>query len=222
MSKAKQQVAYAALEYLIPNLQKDMIIGIGTGSTVKYFIDYIANHKNEFAGCVSSSEASTSQLKSLGVKVYDLNSVNDIPYYIDGADEANNDMQLIKGGGAALTREKIIAAVSKKFICIVDSSKKVDILGNFGIPIEVIPMARSYVARQLLSIGGAPIYREGVITDNGNIIIDLTNIKLVDPIAIETRINNITGVVSNGIFALRKADVLIEEHNNTVKVLTSK
>jgi ribose 5-phosphate isomerase A len=222
MSKAKQQVAHAALEYLTPNLQKNMIIGIGTGSTVKYFIDYIADYKDEFAGCVSSSETSTSQLKSLGIKVYDLNSVDDIPYYIDGADEANNDMQLIKGGGAALTREKIIAAVSKKFICIVDSSKKVDVLGDFGIPIEVIPMARSYVARQLLSIGGAPVYREGVVTDNGNLIIDLTNIKLVDPIAIETKINNITGVVANGIFALRKADVLIEEHNNTVKVLESK
>ena len=205
----KKATGEAALEYILPHLTDNMIVGVGTGSTAAFFIDALAKHKHLFDGCVSSSEASTVQLKSHGIPVYDLNEVKEIRFYIDGADEANEQLHLIKGGGAALTREKIIAAVSKEFICIADESKAVDVLGQFPLPVEVIPMARSYVARALLKLGGDPAYREGVVTDNGNIILDVWNLQIVEPKVLEAAINGIVGVVTNGLFADRPADVML-------------
>jgi len=201
----KKQVAKAAIQYV----DDDTVVGVGTGSTVNFFIEELAAIKHKIEGAVSSSEASSAKLKSLGIPVYDLNTVDSIPVYIDGADEFNEHKQLIKGGGGALTREKIVAAVASRFICIVDSNKKVDVLGEFPLPVEVIPMARSYVARQMVKLGGSPQYREGFVTDNGNIILDVYNLSLVDPIKIETQINNIDGVVCNGIFAKRAADIML-------------
>ena len=215
----KKATAEAALQYILPYFQKDMVIGIGTGSTTRFFIDALAEHKDEFDGCVSSSEASTEQLKSYGIPVYDLNSVVDLRFYIDGADETNEHLQLIKGGGAALTREKIIAAVAREFICIADESKAVPILGQFPLPVEVIPMARSHVGRELVKLGGDPAYREGVLTDNGNIILDVWNLKIVDPVQLEQSINAIVGVVTNGLFAARKADVLLLGTADGVKTI---
>lgn len=201
----KRQAAEAALSYVEP----DSIIGVGTGSTVNAFIDALASKKQEIEGAVSSSEASTERLKAMGVPVFDLNSVSQIPVYVDGADEATEHKQLIKGGGGALTREKIIAAASEKFVCIVDESKRVDVLGEFPLPVEVIPMARSLVARELVKLGGDPVYRQGFTTDNGNIILDVYNLKILNPVELEAVINQITGVVTNGLFAKRPADVLI-------------
>jgi ribose 5-phosphate isomerase A len=201
----KQKVAQAALKYI-----KDVpVIGVGTGSTVKYFINYLADMKSDIEGTVSSSEATTALLKQSGIPVLDLNAVGTIEVYVDGADEINPRKQLIKGGGAALTREKIIAAASKKFVCIADGSKRVDVLGKFPLPIEVIPMARSYVAREMVKIGGQPVWRENCITDNGNQIIDVHNLDILDPIKMEQAINNITGVVAVGLFAMRPADVVL-------------
>lgn len=201
----KKAAGWAALKYV----EKDTIVGVGTGSTVNHFIDALATMKADIEGAVSSSEASTQKMKALGIPVYDLNSVDELSVYVDGADEINAHMDMIKGGGAALTREKIVAAVAGKFICIVDNTKQVDILGEFPLPVEVIPMARSYVARQLVKLGGDPVYREGVVTDNGNIIIDVYNMKIINPKELEDQINKIVGVVTNGLFANRGADILL-------------
>ncbi|MFP8968276.1 ribose-5-phosphate isomerase RpiA [Pokkaliibacter sp. CJK22405] len=205
----KKAVAQAALDRILPHLEDDMILGIGTGSTANFFIDALAEHKLRFDGAVASSEASAQRLQAHGIPVYDANSVSRLPFYVDGADEFDPHFNLIKGGGAALTREKIVAALSGEFICIVDSSKKVDVLGNFPLPVEVIPMARSYVARELVKLGGDPEYREGVTTDNGNVILDVYNLSITDPKAFEQQLNMITGVVTNGIFGHRGADVVL-------------
>lgn len=201
----KKAAGWAALKYV----EKDTIVGVGTGSTVNHFIDALATIKADIEGAVSSSEASTEKMKALGIPVFDLNAVDDVAVYVDGADEINGHMDMIKGGGAALTREKIVAAVAKKFVCIVDNTKQVDVLGEFPLPVEVIPMARSYVARELVKLGGDPVYREGVVTDNGNVILDVYNMKIVNPKELEEKINQIVGVVTNGLFALRGADVLL-------------
>lgn len=221
-NELKQAVAKAALEEIRNQLYKDSIIGIGTGSTANFFIDELAKLKHDFDGAVASSEASAERLKAHGIQVYDLNSSGILPFYIDGADEVNERLQMIKGGGAALTREKIVAACSEKFICIADESKLVPILGDFPLPVEVIPMARSHVGRELVKMGADPQWREGVKTDNGNLIIDCYNFMLDDPIKLETLLNNITGVVCNGIFAHRPADVLLLGCSGGVKRLVSK
>lgn len=213
----KQAVAQAALDYILPHLEDDMIIGIGTGSTANFFIDALANVKDRFDGAVASSEASADRLKSHGIPVYDLNSISELRFYIDGADESNDNRHLIKGGGAALTREKIVAAVAEEFICIADESKMVDVLGRFPLPVEVIPMARSHVARELVRLGGDPAYREGVVTDNGNVILDVWNMSITDPVGMEKSINQITGVVTNGLFASRPANVLLLGTKDGVK-----
>ena len=204
-NELKEAVGRAALEYVPDNC----IVGVGTGSTANYFIDALAEIKGRIQGAVSSSEASVARLKSHGIPVFELNTVDCLPVYVDGADEINRQLQMIKGGGAALTREKIVAAVAEKFICIADESKLVDILGTFPLPVEVIPMARSYVARELVKLGGHPAYREGVITDNGNIIIDVHGLKITEANKLESQINEIVGVVTNGLFAHRRADVLL-------------
>ena len=205
----KQAVARAALDYIKPKLDSDTVIGIGTGSTANFFIDYLAEIKADVYATVASSEASAERLKKHGLPVYDLNSVDEISFYIDGADEADHHLNLIKGGGAALTREKIVAACAKEFICIADETKLVNMLGQFPLPIEVIPMARSHVGRELVKLGGDPVYRQGVVTDNGNIIIDVFNFMIDHPSTVEQAINNIVGVVTNGLFAARRADVLL-------------
>lgn len=205
----KQAVAQAAVDYIFPHLDEKSIVGVGTGSTANFFIDLLAQHKMAFDGAVASSEGTAQRLKQHGIPVYDLNTVSELEFYVDGADEANERLELIKGGGAALTREKIVAAVAKQFVCIADASKKVDLLGGFPLPVEVIPMARSHVARQLVKLGGDPVYREGVTTDNGNIILDVHNLRIDSPTQLEERINNIVGVVTNGLFAARPADVLL-------------
>ncbi|MGK0498457.1 MAG: ribose 5-phosphate isomerase A [Oceanicoccus sp.] len=215
----KQAVARAAMDYIKPKIEEDSVIGIGTGSTANYFIDYLAEIKGLINATVASSEASAERLKSHGIPVFDLNSVNEITVYVDGADEANPQLGLIKGGGAALTREKIVAAVAKEFVCIADSSKLVDQLGNFPLPVEVIPMARSYVARELVKLGGNPVYREGVITDNGNIILDVYDFMIPDAATTEQQINDITGVVTNGIFARRPADILLLATEQGIEVI---
>lgn len=218
----KKATAEAALQYILPHLEKELVIGIGTGSTARFFIDALAEYKDDFDGCVSSSEASTEQLKAHGIPVYDLNTVSDLRFYIDGADEINEHLYMIKGGGAALTREKIIAVVAREFICIADESKAVGVLGEFPLPVEVVPMARSYVGRELVKLGGDPAYREGVVTDNGNVILDVWNMKIVDPVELERNINGIVGVVTNGLFANRPADVLLLGTKDGVKRLTAK
>ena len=205
----KQAVAQAAVDTIVPRLDSKSIIGVGTGSTANFFIDALAKHKFDFDGAVASSEATAARLKGHGIAVYDLNSVADMEFYVDGADESDSQLNLIKGGGAALTREKIVAAVAKTFICIADASKLVPVLGNFPLPVEVIPMARSYVARELVKLGGDPVYREGVITDNGNVILDVHNLHITEPAKLEAAINSIVGVVTNGLFAQRPADILL-------------
>ncbi len=216
----KQAVARTALDYIKPMIEDDSVIGIGTGSTANYFIDYLAEIKGQINATVASSEASAQRLKSHGIPVFDLNSVDEVTVYVDGADEADPLLALIKGGGAALTREKIVAAVAKTFVCIADNSKAVNQLGNFPLPVEVIPMARSYVARELVKLGGNPVYREGVVTDNGNIILDVFDFMIPNPTETEQTINNITGVVTNGLFALRPADVLLLSTESGVKQLS--
>ena len=201
----KQAVAKAAIQYVPDN----SLVGIGTGSTVNFFIAELAKIKHRVEGAVSSSEASAKLLRAAGIPVLDLNNVYELAVYIDGADEVTEHRAMIKGGGAALTREKIVAAASKKFICIADASKLVGVLGNFPLPVEVIPMARSYVARQLIKLGGEPRYREGVVTDDGNVILDIHGLKILNPVEMESAINQITGVVCNGIFARRSADVVL-------------
>jgi len=201
----KKAVAEAALRYV----QAGTIVGVGTGSTANYFIDALATIKDDIRGAVASSEASAKRLKAHGIELFNLNQVDQLPVYVDGADEVNLHREMIKGGGGAQTREKIVAAVAEKFICIVDQSKQVKILGQFPLPVEVIPMAQSYVARRLVAMGGRPQYREGFITDNGNIILDVHNLDISRPIKVEEQINNIVGVVTNGLFAHRPADVVL-------------
>jgi ribose 5-phosphate isomerase A len=201
----KKAAAQAALDYV----ETGTIIGIGTGSTANHFIDLLAGIKGKIEGTVASSVASAERLKKHGIPVFDLNAVGDLSLYVDGADESSHHLHLIKGGGGALTREKIVAAASKKFVCIADESKLVDVLGKFPLPVEVIPMARSYVARQIVKLGGQPVLREGFTTDNGNLILDVHNLKILNPVELEGKLNNIVGVVTNGLFALRPADVLI-------------
>lgn len=211
----KKLVGEAALEYVV----EDSIVGVGTGSTVNYFIDALATMKHKIKGAVSSSEASTERLKQHGIEVFELNEVDKIPVYIDGADESNHLLELIKGGGGALTREKIIAAVADQFICIADESKLVRRLGDFPLPVEVIPMARSYVARQIVKLGGDPVYRTGFVTDNGNVILDVHGLIINEPIKLERILNNIVGVVTNGLFAERAADVLLLGKDGKVETI---
>ncbi|HDR1021184.1 TPA: ribose-5-phosphate isomerase RpiA [Pasteurella multocida] len=202
----KKQAAKAALKYVKP----DTIVGVGSGSTVNCFIEALGAMKDEIKGAVAASKASEELLRKQGIEVFSANEVSSLDIYVDGADEVNPQKMMIKGGGAALTREKIVAALAKKFICIVDKSKQVDVLGStFALPVEVIPMARSQVARKLVSLGGSPEYREGVVTDNGNVILDVYNFAIMNPVEMEKELNNIAGVVTNGIFALRAADIII-------------
>ncbi len=212
----KKAVAEAALDYI----EAGTVIGIGTGTTANHFIDALAGIKHKIEGTVASSEASAERLRGHGIEVLDLNMVDEVSVYVDGADEATKHLHLIKGGGGALTREKIVAAASRKFVCIADESKLVDILGQFPLPIEVIPMARSYVARELVKLGGEPVLREGFITDNGNIILDVHGLQIMEPTKLEAQLNNIAGVVTNGIFAIRPADVLLLGTETGVKTLT--
>ena len=202
---AKKAVAEAALKYV----EKGEVLGVGTGSTVNYFIDALTSLRHNIPGAVSSSNASTERLKKVGIPVLDLNRTGTLSIYVDGADEADAHFHLIKGGGGALTREKIIAAASRKFVCVADESKLVRVLGKFPLPVEVIPMAQSYVGRQMVVLGGRPVLREGFITDNGNIILDVHDLRIVDPVKLENQINQITGVVTVGLFAQRPADVLL-------------
>jgi len=211
----KKLAAIEAVKYI----EENTIVGVGTGSTVNHFIDALEPIKHLLDGAVSSSEASTERLKAMGIPVYDLNAVDNIPVYVDGADEVDSDMNLIKGGGGALTREKIISAVADKFVCIADKSKLVSVMGKFPLPIEVIPMARSFVARELVKLEGDPVYRENFITDNGNIILDVHNLSITDPKALEIAINQITGVVTNGLFAHRGADVLLLGNGDSVDTI---
>ena len=201
----KKAVAEAAIKYVEP----DTIVGVGTGSTVNFFIDALADIKHKIIGAVSSSDASTEKLKANGIEVFSLNEVDSLSVYVDGADEVTEHKHMIKGGGAALTREKIVAAVAKTFVCIVDDTKQVPVLGKFPLPVEVIPMARSYVARELVKLGGDPVYREGVVTDNGNVILDVHNLNIINPREMEDAINSLAGVVTNGIFANRGADIVL-------------
>ncbi|WOJ97542.1 ribose-5-phosphate isomerase RpiA [Congregibacter brevis] len=205
----KLSVAQAALDVIQPQLESNTIIGIGTGSTANMFIDLLANAAHLFDGAVASSEASAERLRGHNIPVYDLNAVDRVAVYVDGADECNEALELIKGGGAALTREKIVAAVATEFICIADESKWVSVLGSFPLPVEVVPMARSHVAREIVKLGGDPVLREGVVTDNGNAILDVYNFPIAQPLATEAKINGIVGVVCNGLFALRPADRLL-------------
>ena len=216
-NKAKQLVAEAAIQYI----EWDWVIGVGTGSTANLFIDELAKMKANIDGAVASSEASAERLRAHGIRVLELDQTGDLPIYIDGADESTKHLHLIKGGGAALTREKIVAAASNKFICIADDSKLVDVLGAFPLPIEVIPMAKSYVARQLVKLGGNPLLREGVITDNGNVIIDVHDLKIENPVDMERKINQLAGVVTNGLFAQRGADVLLLGSESEVTTITT-
>jgi ribose 5-phosphate isomerase A len=217
----KKAVAKAAIDYIAPRLDSDSIIGVGTGSTANFFTDMLADLKTDFDGAVASSEATAERLKSHGIPVYDLNSAGELEFYVDGADETNERLELIKGGGAALTREKIVAAVAKTFICIADDSKMVGILGKFPLPVEVIPMARSHVGREIVRLGGDPVYREGVVTDNGNIILDVHNMDISQPIRVEEKLNNIVGVVTNGLFARRRADLLLLGTEDGVKSISA-
>ena len=209
----KKQVAYAAIDYV-----KSGIIGVGTGSTANYFIDALSEIKNKIDGAVASSETTAERLRSHGIEVFDLNDINGMDIYVDGADEITEHMHMLKGGGGALTREKIVAANAKEFICICDESKYVSVLGKFPLPVEVLPMAKSYVARELTKLGGQPELRD-FTTDNGNIILDVHELKIIDPIEIETKINQIVGVVTNGLFAARPADILLLGTDNGVKTI---
>lgn len=215
----KAAVGKAAAEHIKPLLEDDSIVGVGTGSTANCFIDALAEYKHLFDGAVASSEATAERLKGHGIPVYDLNTIAEMDVYVDGADEINHQLEMIKGGGAALTREKIVAAVAKKFVCIADESKLVDVMGVFPLPVEVIPMARSYVARELVKLGGDPIWRQGVFTDNGNVILDVHNMRITEAKKLERDINQITGVVTNGLFAVRGANTLLLGTQDGVKTI---
>ncbi len=203
--RLKQMAAEAALDYV----QAGDVVGVGTGSTANHFIDALARIKHRIDGTVASSDVTADRLRGHGIRVLDLNDVDGLPLYVDGADESNRYLHLVKGGGGALTREKIVAAASERFVCVADESKLVDCLGAFPLPIEVIPMARSYVARELVRLGGQPVYREGFVTDNGNIILDVHNLSIAEPVTLESELDHIAGIVTNGLFARRPADVLI-------------
>ncbi|AAO27088.1 ribose 5-phosphate isomerase A [Buchnera aphidicola str. Bp (Baizongia pistaciae)] len=214
-NELKRLVARKVVDYINPG----SVIGIGTGSTVSYFIEVLSTIKNLISGAVSSSNFSTACLKRIGIPIYDLSKINSLVLYIDSADEINPQLQMIKGGGAALTREKIIAATAEKFICIADESKQVEILGKVPLPIEIIPMARSYISNEIIKIGGMPKYRKNVITDNGNVIIDVFNLVITDPVCLENKINSFPGVVSVGLFATRKADIALIGTSSGVQVI---
>ncbi len=220
-NQLKQAVAQAAVDHIAPHLNKDSIVGVGTGSTANCFIDALANIKHTFDAAVASSEATAERLKSHGINVLELNAVPHMSLHVDGADESDAHLNLIKGGGGALTREKIVAAVAETFVCIADESKLVDVLGDFPLPIEVIPMARSYVARKLVGLGGEPVWRQDFITDNGNLILDVYGMDIIDPKGLEQQINQITGVVTNGLFAQRPADLLLLGTSAGVKSLSA-
>lgn len=205
VDEKKKAAAAAALEFIEAN----MVVGVGTGSTANHFIDLLAKTKGKIDGAVASSKASEARLKQHGIPILDLNAAGDIPLYVDGADEITAHRHLVKGGGGALTREKIVAAAAAKFVCIADDSKLVDRLGKFPLPIEVIPMARSYVARQIVRLGGLPAWREGFVTDNGNVIVDVHNLDILNPVALEGQLDHIAGVVTNGLFARRPADIVL-------------
>jgi ribose 5-phosphate isomerase A len=214
-TEKKRRAAEAALPYI----ERGMVLGIGTGTTVNQLIEVLKDRKIQLSGAVSSSRQTSEKLKAAGIEELDLNTSGDLLLYVDGADEATADGVLIKGGGAALTREKVMAAASKRFICIIDDSKLVPVLGSFPLPVEVIPMARSYVARQLVKLGGQPVWREGVVTDNGNPILDVHNLKITDPNSFESTVNQIAGVVTVGLFAWRRADTLIVAGDGGVRIL---
>jgi ribose 5-phosphate isomerase A len=214
----KQRAAEAAMEYV----RAGTVIGVGTGSTVNFFIDALAASRERIAGAVSSSEASSRRLAAHGIPVLDLNEVEALEVYVDGADEATRDLHLVKGGGAALTREKIVAAASRRFVCVVDEAKLVDRLGRFPLPVEVIPMARNYVARELSRLGGEPVWREGTVTDNGGHILDVRGLELDDPVALEREINQLAGVVTVGLFAQRGADLLLVGRDSGVEALDAR
>ena len=220
-NELKQAAAKAAVDYVLTKIEPESVIGIGTGSTANCFIDIIANHKHLFAGTVASSEESARRLRNHGIIVFELTTVSEVAVYVDGADEANSRLELITGGGAALTREKIVTAVADEFVCIADDSKWVDYLGHFPLPVEVIPMARSHVGRELVKLGGDPVWREGTTTDNGNIILDVHHLYPIQSVCdLEEKINQITGVVTNGLFALKPADILFlatQEGIRTIK-----
>jgi len=211
----KRAVAQAAIQYV----PAGGVVGVGTGSTANYFIDELAKIKHKIEGAVASSEATTQRLNGHGIEVIDLNRVNVLPVYVDGTDEITEYLSMIKGGGGALTREKIVAAVAKKFICIADQSKLVKVLGKFPLPVEVIPMARSYVAREITRLGGQPVLRQGFTTDNGNIILDVHGLQILKPVELEATLNHITGVVTNGLFAKRGADVLLLGTNEGIRTI---
>ncbi len=214
----KRAVAREAIKHVV----EDAVIGVGTGSTANFFIDELARMRNRIAGAVASSERSAERLKGHGIRVLDLNSVNDLPVYVDGADEITEHLAMIKGGGGALTREKIVAAVARKFVCIADESKLVPVLGKFPLPVEVIAMARAYVARQMVKLGGQPKLRQGITTDNGNIVLDVWGLSILNPVELETAVNNIPGVVTNGLFARRGADVLLLGTKTGVRTIARK
>jgi ribose 5-phosphate isomerase A len=212
----KKAAAKAALDYV----EAGTVVGIGTGSTANHFIDLLAAIRGRIEGTVASSEASAARLRHHGIPVFDLNAVDEVAVYVDGADEANRHLQLIKGGGGALTREKIVAAVARRFVCIADDTKLVDVLGAFPLPVEVIPMARGHVARRIVKLGGNPIWRDGFVTDNGNIILDIHGLSILDPVSLEGELDHVTGVVTNGLFARRPADVLLLGGEGGVRTLT--
>lgn len=214
----KQAVAKEAIKYVV----EDAIVGVGSGSTANFFIDELAKMKNRIEGAVASSQKTADRLKAHGIRVVDLNSVSELPVYVDGADEITEHLAMIKGGGGALTREKIVAAVATQFVCIADESKLVATLGKFPLPVEVIPMARSHVGRELVKLGGQPALRQGFTTDNGNLILDVWNLSILKPLELETEINNITGVVTNGLFALRGADTLLLGTATGIKTMGAK
>ena len=213
-NELKLATAQAAIRYV----EDGSVVGVGTGSTADFFINELGKIKHRIDGAVASSEGTAQKLKALGVAVYDLNSVKDLSVYVDGADEITQHLAMIKGGGGALTREKIVAAVARKFICIADQSKLVDVLGKFALPVEVIPMARSYVAREIVKLGGLPAWRQGFTTDNGNLILDVHNLTITQPMGLEAALNQIVGVVTNGLFAQRGADVLLLGTADGVKI----
>lgn len=212
----KKAAALAALDYL----PGDGIVGVGTGSTANFFIAELARVKHRLEGAVASSEATAERLRQLGIAVLDLNSVDALPVYVDGADEVTRALAMVKGGGGALTREKIVAAVARRFVCIADESKLVDVLGRFPLPVEVIPMARAYVAREIVKLGGTPVWRQGFVTDNGNAILDVHQLDILKPVELEMALNQIAGVVTNGLFARRGADVLVLGRTGGVQILT--
>lgn len=218
-TELKANVARAAVDYILPLVQSDDIIGVGTGSTVDLFIDALAEHRGRFRAAVSSSERSTARMTALGIPVVDLNQVESVPVYVDGADEIDHGLNMIKGGGGALTREKIVASVARRFVCIVDESKVVETLGTFPLPVEVLPMARQAVARALSELGGTPALRDGFITDNGGQILDISGLSIREPAILEARINNIPGVVTCGLFALSGASVALVSTQNGVKIM---